>query len=143
MVLYMSFDKFLLAVESRDLSQGDKSIIRVSSFPKLNDGYFWMIKFAVIPKKAIWNLAIWQNWCFGQFTNLQLSFFQLFSWEVNLRWLRGFILQKVQASVVERQKKKFFYTSLIFGKEDTLIILLSAWDISRDSTAKRSLSKDM
>ena len=31
----MSFDKFLLAVESRDLSQADKSIIRVSSFPKL------------------------------------------------------------------------------------------------------------
>ena len=35
MVLYMSFDKFILAVESRDLSQADKSIIRVSSFPKL------------------------------------------------------------------------------------------------------------
>ena len=34
-VLYMSFDKFLLAVESRDLSQANKSIIRVSSFPKL------------------------------------------------------------------------------------------------------------
>jgi hypothetical protein len=31
----MSFDKFLLAVESRDLSQADKSIIRVYSFPKL------------------------------------------------------------------------------------------------------------
>ena len=31
-VLYMSFDKFLLAVESRDLSQADKSIIRVSPF---------------------------------------------------------------------------------------------------------------
>jgi hypothetical protein len=30
--LYMSFDKFLLAVESHDLSQADKSIIRVSSF---------------------------------------------------------------------------------------------------------------
>ena len=29
-VLYMSFDKFLLAVESRDLSQADKSMIRVS-----------------------------------------------------------------------------------------------------------------
>ena len=28
-VLYMSFDKFLLAVESRDLSQADKSITRV------------------------------------------------------------------------------------------------------------------
>ena len=37
-VLYMSFDKFLLAVESRDLSQTDKSNIRVSSFPKLGDG---------------------------------------------------------------------------------------------------------
>ena len=34
----MSFDKFILAVESRDLSQADKSIIRVSSFPKLSDG---------------------------------------------------------------------------------------------------------
>ena len=31
----MSFDKFLLAVESRDLSQAD---IRVSTFPKLCDG---------------------------------------------------------------------------------------------------------
>ena len=36
-VLYMSFDRFLLAVESRDLSQAEKSIIRVSSFPKLSD----------------------------------------------------------------------------------------------------------
>ena len=33
-----SFDQFLLAVESGDLSQADKSIIRVSSFPKLSDG---------------------------------------------------------------------------------------------------------
>ena len=35
--LTMSFDKFVLAVESRDLSQPDISIIRVSSFPKLSD----------------------------------------------------------------------------------------------------------
>ena len=28
----IAFDKFLLAVESRDLSQADKSIIRVSPF---------------------------------------------------------------------------------------------------------------
>ena len=28
---------------------------------------FLMIKFTVFPKKAIWQLAIWQNWCFGQF----------------------------------------------------------------------------
>ena len=34
----MSFDKFLLAVESRDLSQADKSIIRGASFPKLCEG---------------------------------------------------------------------------------------------------------
>ena len=37
-VLYMSFDKFLLAVESPDLSQADKSIIGVSSFTKPDDG---------------------------------------------------------------------------------------------------------
>ena len=57
--------------------------------------------------------------------------------------LRAFILQKVQASVVERQKKKFCYQSLNFWKEDTHIIPLSAWDRSHDSTAKRNLSKDM
>ena len=32
LVLYMSFDRFLLAVESRDRSQADKSIIRVFPF---------------------------------------------------------------------------------------------------------------
>ena len=31
-VLYMSFDRFLLAVESRDLSQANKSLIRVYFF---------------------------------------------------------------------------------------------------------------
>ena len=35
-VLYMSFDRFLLAFESRDLSQADKSITTVSSFPSFN-----------------------------------------------------------------------------------------------------------
>ena len=34
-VLYMSFGRFLLAVESRDLPQADKILIRVSSFPNL------------------------------------------------------------------------------------------------------------
>ena len=28
---------------------------------------FWMIKFTFIPKKDIWHLPIYQNWCFGQF----------------------------------------------------------------------------
>ena len=49
----MSFDKFLLAVESRDLSQADKSIIRVSSFPKLS------LNDLQLYKKTIWHLAIW------------------------------------------------------------------------------------
>ena len=34
-LLNMCFDRFLLAFESRDLSQVDKSIIGVSSFPSL------------------------------------------------------------------------------------------------------------
>ena len=45
----MSFDMFLLAVEARDLSQADWSIIRASSFSILEN--FWMIKFTVTPKK--------------------------------------------------------------------------------------------
>ena len=57
--------------------------------------------------------------------------------------LRAFILKKLQASNVERQKKKFCYSSISFGKEDTFLILLSAGDRSRDSTAKSFLSKDM
>ena len=43
--------------------------------------------------------------------------------------LRGFILQKKnQASVDERQKNKSCCPSLSFGKEDTLIRILSAWE---------------
>ena len=36
----MSFDRFILAVESRDLSQADKSFIRVSSFSILQNFNF-------------------------------------------------------------------------------------------------------
>ena len=54
----MSFDRFLLAVETRDLSQADKSNIRVSSFSIFQNFNFWMIKFTVIPKKTIWHVAI-------------------------------------------------------------------------------------
>jgi hypothetical protein len=145
-VLYMSFDRFLLAVESRDLSQADKKIIRVSSFSILQTFNFWMIKFTVIQIKTIWHFAIGVlvSFIIQKLARLKSKHFsQFFCWEVNLRGLRGFILQKVQASVVERQKKKVCYPSLSFGKEDSLIILLSAWDRSRDSTAKRNLSKDM
>ena len=138
----MSFDRFLLAFESRDLSQADKRITRVSSFPSFN---FWMIDYSYTQKSY---LALWQN-CFGQFITQKFPslkskhFSQFFCWEINLRGLTKFILQKVQASVIERQKNKFCYPSLNFRKEDTLIILLSAWYRSRDSTANRNLSKDI
>ena len=39
-LLHMCFDRFLLAVESRDLSQADKSVIRVSSFSILQNFNF-------------------------------------------------------------------------------------------------------
>ena len=70
----------------------------------------------------------WQfDFIIQKFARLKSKHFsQFFWWEVNLRGLRAFMLQKVQASVVKR-----------------LIILLSAWDRSRDSTAKRNLSKDI
>ena len=28
---------------------------------------------ACIPKKVIWHLAIWQNWCFGQFYHSKIE----------------------------------------------------------------------
>ena len=39
-VPYMSFERFLLAVESRNLSQADKSVMRVSSFSILQNFNF-------------------------------------------------------------------------------------------------------
>ena len=60
MVLHMCFERFLLAFESRDLSQADKRITRVSSFPSFN---FWMINYSYTQKSY---LALWQN-CFGKF----------------------------------------------------------------------------
>ena len=59
----MSLDRFLLAVESRDLSQADKSIIRVSSFPSFN--YTQKINL------ALGNLAILMFWSILSFKNLK------------------------------------------------------------------------
>ena len=135
----MSFDRFLLTVESRDLSQADTSIIRVSSFSILQKFNFWMIKFGTWQFGKIDVLA---NFIIQKFATLKsLHFSQFFWWEVNLRVLRAFILQRVQASVVERQKKKLCYPSLSFAKEDALIVLLSAWDRSRTSTWLNSQKK--
>ena len=134
----MSFDRFLLAVESRDLSQADKSNIRVSSFS--NEWIEW--KIYNYTKKNLFG-----TWKFGKIDVLINfiifpQFSQFFLWEVNLRGLRAFILQNVQGSVAETEKKVLLPITQL-GKEDTLIILLSAWDRSRDSTAKRNLSKHM
>ena len=57
----MCFARFLLAFESRDLSQAEKSVIRVSSFSILQN---FNLKFIVILKTTIWHSAIR---CFGQF----------------------------------------------------------------------------
>ena len=99
---------FLFAVESRYLSQADRSIIRVSSFSKSS---CWMIKFTFIPKK------LFGTWQFDFIIiNLARSkskqFSQFFWWDLDVRKLWAFILQKVQASVVERQENKFCYSFL-------------------------------
>ena len=58
----MSFDKFLLAVESCDLSQADKSIIRVSSFPKLflNDKIYSYTKNDALVNFITHKLKFWK-----------------------------------------------------------------------------------
>ena len=134
----MSFDRFLLAVESRDLSQADKSNIRVSSFS--NEWIEWIF-FTIIQNKPIWHLEIWQNWCFDQFYHFS-SVFSVFLVRGKFERIRAFILQNVQGSVAETEKKVLLPITQL-GKEDTLIILLSAWDRPCDSTAKRNLSKHM
>ena len=55
----MSFDKFLLAVESCDPSQADKSIMRVSSFSILQNFNFGMIKFTVFVKGHVEDLRLY------------------------------------------------------------------------------------
>ena len=138
MVLYMSFDRFPLAFESRDLSQAHKSNTWVSYFFGWNEWFF----FYNFTKKKTFG-----TWKFGKIDvlinfNFFPQFSQFFLWEVNLRGLRAFILQNVQGSVVETEKKVLLPITQL-GKEETLIILLSAWDRSRDSTQKRNLSKHM
>ena len=142
----MSFDRFLLAVESRDLFQANNSSIRVCSFSKPSGLLFlclnnWGLNFLQNDLAKIDALVNFIIQKFARLKSKQFSHF--FWWEIYLRALRAFILQKDQALVVERQKNKLYYPSFSFGKEYTLIIFLSAWDRSRDSTTKRNLSKDM
>ena len=102
----------------------------------------WMIFFYNFTKKKLFG-----TWKFGKIDvlinfNFFPQFSQFFLWEVNLRGLRAFILQNVQGSVVETEKKVLLPITQL-GKEETLIILLSAWDRSRDSTQRINLSKHM
>ena len=57
----MSFDRNLLAVESRNLSQADKSIISVSNFSILQNFNFWMTKFTVL-----YQIKLFVTWRFGK-----------------------------------------------------------------------------
>jgi hypothetical protein len=62
----MSFDRFLLAVESRDISQADKIIIRVSSFPNFT-------------KLQFLNYKLFGTWQFGKIDVLVNSIIQKFA----------------------------------------------------------------
>ena len=54
--------KYFLSFPQKNLSQEKTETNKVFYFQFLNDKIF-----SYKPKKAIWRLAIWQNWCFGQF----------------------------------------------------------------------------
>ena len=63
-VLHMCFDKFLFWVKSRDLSQADNSIIRVSSFPSWGMGtrtFFFLSQQLNPEHSAKWMLSILSN----------------------------------------------------------------------------------
>ena len=81
MVLYMSFDKFVFAVESRDLSQADKSIIRVSSFPKLflNDKIYSYTK-KLFGTWQFGKIDVLVNFIIQKFARLKSKHFSQFFW---------------------------------------------------------------
>ena len=144
-VLYMSFDKFILAVESRDLCQADKSIIRVSSFPKLriSSRTYFSVSQQLRPElSAKWMLSILSNLPLTRKTEKNVYFSIL-----QIKLTKTSILPNYQVPNSFFDKTvNFIIRKLKFckiEKEVTLIILLSAWHRSRDSTAKRNLSKDI
>ena len=73
-LLHICFDRFLLAFESRDLSQADNSIIRVSSFPSwvMGSRTFFSVSTtepwtfckmnALNPLKFTSHKKNWENW---------------------------------------------------------------------------------
>jgi hypothetical protein len=79
----MSFDKFLLAVESHDLSQADKSIIIVSSFPKLflNDKiYSYVYQKKTFGTWQFGKIDVLVNFIIQKFATLKSKHFSQFFW---------------------------------------------------------------
>ena len=116
----------------------------------------WQVSFGCW---VTWSISSWQEYYksvfFFNFTKLQFlndkiysytkknylalgNLILTFKWE---NWEHSFA--KSSGLNCWETEKEVLLLILSFGKEDTLIILLSAWDRSRDSTAKRNLSKDM
>ena len=117
--IYMSFDKFLLDVESRDLPQAGKKKLWVSSFSKLGLS-------SIQESSGL-------TWTFCKMNTLNPLKFT--SHQKN--WEKCLLFNQTVDSITPELK------FCKIEKEHTLIILLSAWERSRDSTAKINLSKDM
>ena len=91
-------------------------------------------------KKIIWHLAIWQNfWSILSF-NSAFSVFLVRGKSEKIESI--YFVESSGLSCWETEKEVLLPITQL-GKEDTHIILLSAWDRSCDSTAKKNLSKDM
>ena len=74
---HMCFDRFLLAFESRDLSQADKSIIRVSSFPSLvirGRTFFSVSQQLMLKFSAKWILSILSDLSLTRKTEISVYF---------------------------------------------------------------------
>jgi hypothetical protein len=108
----MCFDRFLLAFESRDLSQADKRITRVF-FPKLQ---FLNDKLQLYPKKLFGNLA--------KLFILSLKSLQVFSVFFLVRGkserIEKIYFAESSGLRPERQKNKFHYSSFSLGKKTLL-----------------------
>ena len=92
-----------------------------------------------------WGLNLLQN----EFSNLQEKLRKMFTLQ-SCKFLNDKIDPNINFDKLPSAKNFFggyncrlYHSKTALGKEDTLIILLSAWDRSRDLTVKRNLSKDM
>ena len=123
-VLYMSFGRFFMAVGSRDLFQADKSFIDVSSFSILQNF----------------------NWSFGPFFIQKIArlkgkhFSQFFLMKSKSERIQSIHFAESSGLRCLETEKEVLLPITQLRKGDTLTILLSAWDRSRDLTAKRNLS---